>query len=169
MNWGGKRLSEIAKDPEDEIWFDADFKAYLDEAAKGNHIEALEWIQLVLERFPTNATAFFAEAYTLGELNFLDKAVVAYHQAIRIRPDYAAAWNNLGVVYGKQGKFAEEINAYRQAIRITLDYGEAWNNMADTCTQHRQYDTAWDAVRHLEKLDPNRASKLAEALRILAR
>ena len=169
MNWGGKRLSEIAKDPENEIWSDADFKAYLAESAKGSHSEALKRIQSVLASFPTDASAFFAEAYTFGELNSLDDAIVAYQQAIRITPDYAEAWNNMGVVYGKQGKFAEEINAYWQAIRIKPDYAAAWNNMADTCTLHKQYDKAWEAVRQLEKLEPIRASRLAEALRILSR
>ena len=172
MNWGGRLLTEVAeveKNAEDEIWTDADFQAYLAESAKGDCTEALNRIQSVLERFLDHEIAHFANANALAELDRLDEAITAYQEAIRVRPDYAEAWNNLGVVCGKRGRSAEEFNAYRQAIRIKLDYSKAWHNIAHAYTQAKQYDSARDAILHLEKIDPNRATKLAEALKILSR
>jgi tetratricopeptide (TPR) repeat protein len=40
-----------------------------------------------------------------------DDAVAAYRQAIKLRPDYKAAWYALGLAYGKQGKRSEALNA----------------------------------------------------------
>ena len=46
----------------------------------------------------------------------------AYKQAIRINPDDADAHYNLGVAYGKLGKYQEAMDAFKQAIRFNPDY-----------------------------------------------
>jgi Flp pilus assembly protein TadD len=43
-------------------------------------------------------------------------AIDAYRQAIQIRPDYAEAHQNLGVVLLKLGRVAEGMNSFRRAI-----------------------------------------------------
>ena len=45
------------------------------------------------------------------------EAIVAYKQAIRIKPDDAEAHNNLGIAYRKSGMHIEAIEALKQSIR----------------------------------------------------
>ena len=46
-----------------------------------------------------------------------------YREAIRLKPDYAEAHNNLGIALMAQGKHDEAIVAYREAIRLKPDLG----------------------------------------------
>jgi tetratricopeptide (TPR) repeat protein len=50
---------------------------------------------------------------------------VAYDEAIRLNPNYAAAWYNKGRALDAQGKYDEAIKAYDEAIRLNTDYSEA--------------------------------------------
>ena len=49
--------------------------------------------------------------------NFTD-AIAAYKQAIKLNPNYAAAYQNLGVVLLKLGNVTEGIAAFKQAIAL---------------------------------------------------
>jgi Tfp pilus assembly protein PilF len=47
-----------------------------------------------------------------------NEATYRWLKAVEIDPTYAAAWNNLGIAYEQQGKFAEARNAYEKAIAL---------------------------------------------------
>ena len=51
----------------------------------------------------------------LKEQGKLEESIEAYQQAIHIQPDYANAYNNLGVALQEQGRLEESIEAYQQA------------------------------------------------------
>jgi tetratricopeptide (TPR) repeat protein len=59
-----------------------------------------------------------------GKLGRYTEAIEAFKQAIRINPDYADAYFNLGVVYVKLGRYTEAIETFKQAIRINPDFAE---------------------------------------------
>jgi cytochrome c-type biogenesis protein CcmH/NrfG len=61
--------------------------------------------------------------------HFLDlnrEAVEAYREAVRLKPDFAEAWYNLGVSYIKLGRHREAVEACREAVRLKPDFAEAW-------------------------------------------
>ena len=49
-------------------------------------------------------------------------AVACYREALKIWPEYPAAYNNLGIALGHQKKFAESIASYRRALELKPDY-----------------------------------------------
>ena len=51
----------------------------------------------------------------------LDEAIAEFREAIRLKPDYAEAHNNLGIALKAQGKLDEAIAEYRAAIRLKPD------------------------------------------------
>jgi Flp pilus assembly protein TadD len=51
----------------------------------------------------------------------LEDAVAAYREAVRLKPDYPAAYINLGVVLGSKGRWDEAVAAYREAVRLRSD------------------------------------------------
>ncbi|MEI7936188.1 MAG: tetratricopeptide repeat protein, partial [Verrucomicrobiota bacterium] len=58
-----------------------------------------------------------------------DEAIRHYQLAIRLKPDHAAAHNNLGVALGKKGQTDEAIRQFQEALRLKPDYVEARKNL----------------------------------------
>jgi tetratricopeptide (TPR) repeat protein len=81
-------------------------------------------------------------------------------QAIRIDPDYVKAHCNLGIAYGKSGKYKEAIDAFKQAIRINPDYSEAHFNLGVACHYSNDRNSALEQYKILKNLDSELANKL---------
>lgn len=64
----------------------------------------------------------------LQEQNY-SEALVYLNRAVKLRPDMAEAFHNLGFAYEKNGDIQNAIRAYEQAIRIKPDYATALNNL----------------------------------------
>ena len=61
----------------------------------------------------------------LKEQGKLEEAIEAYNKALAIKPDYAEAYNNMGVTLRGQIKLEEAIAAYNKALDIKPDHAEA--------------------------------------------
>jgi tetratricopeptide (TPR) repeat protein len=58
-----------------------------------------------------------------------DRAIEDYTAALRIDPDYAAAYNNRGWVYYRKGLYDQAIEDYTAALRIDPNFTLARNNL----------------------------------------
>lgn len=47
-----------------------------------------------------------------------EEAIVAFQQAVKLKPDYASAWKDLGDSYDKAGKKTEAEAAFRKAREL---------------------------------------------------
>jgi len=56
----------------------------------------------------------------------LTKAIESYEKAIEIKPDYAAAYNNMGNAYYNQGKLELQISNYKKAARLGHQGCQDW-------------------------------------------
>ncbi len=84
----------------------------------------------------------------LGQKGADGAAVAAeFREAIRLRPEYAEAHNNLGLVLIQSGDDAAGIAALREALRIAPDYADARTNLGAALTP----TDAAAAIRELEK------------------
>ncbi len=63
-------------------------------------------------------------------LGLLPEAVAAYRQAIKIQPQYPAAYYNLGLALREQGEFLQAEDAYRRALDAAPDFRDANYNLA---------------------------------------
>jgi tetratricopeptide (TPR) repeat protein len=61
----------------------------------------------------------------------LDDFKVASGIIPKIR-DYAAVYNNMGVIYADLGQYQPAIDNYNEAVRLDPDYSDALNNRAYT-------------------------------------
>ena len=86
----------------------------------------------------------------LKEQGKLDKAIEqAYDKAISIKPDYAEAYNNLGVALKRTRQASQEAitQAYDKAISIKPDYAESYNNMGNALKEQGKLEEAIEAYK----------------------
>src|SRR5580658_1081961 len=57
-------------------------------------------------------------------------SVAAARAALKLRPNYAAAWNNIAAAYNAVGFWEDGISAAQEALRLQPDYDLAKNNLA---------------------------------------
>jgi tetratricopeptide (TPR) repeat protein len=59
----------------------------------------------------------------------LEEAIESYKQALKIKPDHAEAYNNIGITLEDNGDLEGAIDSYKQAIKINSDFAEAKVNL----------------------------------------
>src|SRR5581483_10349680 len=84
----------------------------------------------------------------------LDDAADAYRQAIALRANYPAAYNNLGVILREQKKLDEAVAAYQKALGPKGDYAEAYVNLGVALRGQGKLDEAVAAYRKALALKP---------------
>ena len=94
---------------------------------------ALENYTKSLQLDRSDAYVFNKFATTLWQKDFTEEAIIAYKSAIDTNPDYAPAYNNLGVVY-LDGKnlLSEAKECFEQAIEKDSAYTMAYYNAGRT-------------------------------------
>lgn len=105
--------------------------------------------------------AYSKAGIALWEKDYLEEAIVAYHRAIELNPEYDIAHNNLGVIYLDGIGVPEEAMIYFQsAIEINPNYTLAYFNAgraAQAIGEHNEaagyYQMALDLNRLSEELD----------------
>ena len=83
------------------------------------------------------------------------EAIQSYQQAIQQKPDYAEAYNNLGIAYKYQNRLDEAITCYQQALKYRPDYAIACNNMANAIRDQGNLTAAETLYLKALRLDPN--------------
>jgi len=78
-------------------------------------------------------------------------------RAAALRPELAEIHNDLGVVLGSQGRFAEAAACFARAVGIGSDNAEAHNNLAGALRRLGRLDEAIVHFRRVADLAPNSA------------
>jgi len=86
-----------------------------------------------------------------------EEAIAAFNKALLIKPDYADAHNNMGVVLKEQGKLDEAIAAYNKALLIKPDFAEAHNNMGAANNAQGKFEEAIAAYNKALLIKPDYA------------
>lgn len=67
----------------------------------------------------------------------LKSAASAFEQAIKLKPDYAAAYNNLGIVNKDMGDVEAGVRNYRCALKLNPSYASCYSNLL-FCLSHSE-------------------------------
>jgi protein O-mannosyl-transferase len=79
------------------------------------------------------------------------EAISQYQEAVRLKPDFAEAHNNLGNALGMKGQTDEAIHQYQEAIRLKPDLVDAHGNLAKLlATQGKLNEAVKEYQRTLE-------------------
>jgi tetratricopeptide (TPR) repeat protein len=103
---------------------------------------------------PDKARKEFEKGNAALQKNDLATARKALEKAIQIYPQYAAAYNNLGILAMKTGDRAAAQAAFQQAIRINDHYPRACTNLARLLLADRNYAEAEGLLNRALTTDP---------------
>ena len=94
------------------------------------------------KRFPSSPLLYNLEGASNGSLKQFDESIKSYKMALKIKPDFAEAYNNLGLVLKDIGNIEAAIQNYIKAIETKPNFAEAYNNIAKAYTDIGNIETA---------------------------
>src|SRR5579872_345587 len=88
----------------------------------------------------------------------LDNARKSYEQALKLKPDYVEAMNNVGTIYYAKKNYRRAISWYNKALK--LSHGEArsasiYMNLGTAYFSRKQYPLATESFQTALKIDPD--------------
>jgi tetratricopeptide (TPR) repeat protein len=110
---------------------------------------------------PRDARKEFDKASDLMAKENWKKASELLNKALAIYPRYAAAYNNLGVAYGKLGDRAKEREALQEAVSLNDHFAPAYVNLAKMAIVDHNLFEAESLLNKATAADPEDAQTLA--------
>jgi predicted O-linked N-acetylglucosamine transferase (SPINDLY family) len=92
---------------------------------------------------------------TLRDQGRAAEAIVAYGQALQLRPDFVEALNGLGIVLCELGKLNEAAAAFRRAVELRPDFADAYGNLGNVLEDLGRLDEAVACHRRALELKPD--------------
>ena len=95
----------------------------------GKYDDALDTCKDLFIKYPNSPLLFNIFAGVNFSKNDFTSAIYGYLYAIKIKPNYAQAFNNLAILLKKLGEINLAIVSYVKAINLKPDYIMAYNNI----------------------------------------
>jgi Flp pilus assembly protein TadD len=144
--------TEEPKDPPSE-----QLQSIINLFTQGQLQQALSKSSQMLERFPNSVVLYnIAGASNAGLMQF-DAAINSYKKALKIKPDFADAYNNMGNALNEKGDLEAAIDSYKQALKIKPDYADAYYNMGIALKDKGDLEAAIDNYKQALKIKPDYA------------
>lgn len=141
------------KSTRDENQQNIELESQAKEAAKnGDWKSAQSLYEKILSADSSNAVMQYNYAYTCFNLNQLERAEEAFRRAIELNPQYADAYNDLGVTLEKQKKSGEAVDAYQKAVDLGTN-SDAFFNLALLKEKLGQYKASVELYEKYIELD----------------
>jgi tetratricopeptide (TPR) repeat protein len=94
------------------------------------------------------------------------KAILQLEEAIRLVPDFAAAYNNLGKAYEGLGQYDKARFNYEKAVEFNPQYADAYLNLGKLLYRSAERKKAIESFDKVISLEPG-SDRAKEALRYL--
>jgi hypothetical protein len=109
---------------------------------------------------PESAKKEFDKANQFVAKGNWPKAIERLNKAIAIYPDYAEAYNNLGVVYGRVGDRTRNLEALRKAVSLNDHFAPAYLNLARMAIADRDLVQAEALLDKAVAIEPTNSQML---------
>ena len=116
------------------------------------------------QEMPGNALEKFQQGRIYHARKDYMKAVQAFQEAIKAKPDFAEAYHGVGMSYGAMRRSDLAVENFRQAVRLQPNTPYFHYHLALAYLMTGDKTQARQEYRTLSTLDPNLAAKLKEAL-----
>ncbi len=115
--------------------------------------EGLTDLQQAVSLAGTDMEARLELAYSLWKLGRNNEAAGEYEKVLRYNPDSPAALNNLGAIYGQQGRLLDAIPLFKHLLELSDD-ADAAHNLANCYFFSDRMDEALAAYKRVLEIDP---------------
>ncbi len=116
------------------------------------------------QEMPGDALEKYQQGRVLHAKKDYAKAVQAFQEAIKAKPDFAEAYHGAGMSYGAMRKTDLAIDNFRQAVRLKPEMPLFHYHLALAYFVSGDKNKALEEYRVLTRLDPNLAAKLKDML-----
>ncbi|WP_445372624.1 tetratricopeptide repeat protein [Methylomonas sp. HW2-6] len=89
-----------------------------------------------------DALGYFNLGTNLYDQGAHGQAIEAFKAALRLDPQFADAWNDLGEIYRDQGNMEEAVRCYRAALQANPEHGRANYNLGESYCLGGQFEQA---------------------------
>jgi tetratricopeptide (TPR) repeat protein len=138
----------------------------LSEARKGNFLDAIAGLNLLLERNPLSSVDFNNRGLVYFQSGQFIAALADYNHAIQLNPRLASAYNNRANYYAAQGCLTEALADYEMAIDLDPTNIRAWINQGITFRELEEFAQAienFDHALQITQLLSNGSTSVLEA------
>jgi tetratricopeptide (TPR) repeat protein len=124
-------------------------------AQRGNPLEALRLLDLSLGIRSRQPVALNNRGLVLKDLARHEEAINSFSKAIKLKPDYAEAYCNLGDALAALGRFVEATLHYDKAIAINATGPRAHSNRGNALLELMRYEEALSSFERAIARDEN--------------
>ena len=117
--------------------------------------EAVVQIKILNEKYPNVPLLFNLVGACYKALGQLESSEKMFQKAVSIKPDYAEAHKNLGIVQKFLGQFEASIQSFKKAIFLEPEYSDAHFNLAKTLKECNKLDDALKSYQKVLSINPN--------------
>jgi Tfp pilus assembly protein PilF len=130
----------------------------------GDYGRALQQFLIALEKDPNDPHIHYDLAWTYDRRGALDKTAYHLKEAIRLKPDYAGAYNYMGALYLRKGEVDLAIEYCQKALDVPLYLNpeEAHFNLGMAYRSRKQNDKAIYHLQRAVELAPDYAEAFYE-------
>jgi tetratricopeptide (TPR) repeat protein len=101
------------------------------------------------------ASEFYSKGLKEAKNENFEKAAEYFEKAVKEDPEFAFAWDNLGINYRRLKKYDEAINAYKKSLEIDPNGLMPLQNIAIVYQYKQEYSKAIEAYEKLKEIDKN--------------
>jgi tetratricopeptide (TPR) repeat protein len=114
--------------------------------------------QQALRDDPNSAEALYGLGSVFLQQEKRDEARESFQRAINLHSSYPGtlpnAWNNLGLLATRDGKYGEAIQNFQQALALNPDFLVALTNLGNAYRQQKRWDEAQKTLEHAVSVAP---------------
>jgi predicted O-linked N-acetylglucosamine transferase (SPINDLY family) len=132
-------------------------KPILEKYNNGRFQEAIDAIKLLNQAYPNIPLLFNLLGACYKSLGQTDRSLQMFETAIKIKPDYAEAYFNQGVILKGLGRLEEAVDCYKKAIDLVPNYPDAHNNLGNTYKALGELGAAIESYTNAITFNPNLA------------
>lgn len=141
----------------------------MDEQGIGSLKEKLQLRQKVAELAPETWFGHFSKAWLAGQNNDLEQEEQELLIVIEMKPDFAEAYDNLGIVYFNTERRGKAVESFRKAIELNSKLVFTWNNLGVVWMSDGWMQEAMVHFRKSSELRPGYGEPLINIASILQR
>ncbi|AFZ02142.1 HetZ-related protein 2 [Calothrix sp. PCC 6303] len=153
---------EVVEQESSRLLLEGDYEEYRQLTHEQKIEKILEFQELLADKYHQELTdlnrpnLLFKLGNLLAATNEFEPALTAFDQALKIKPELVAAWNNRGAVLcDRLQRYDDAIASYDEALKIQPDYHQAWYNRGVALCKANRLQEALDSLDQAIAIQPN--------------